>query len=353
MREYRDGDEESIRELYHLVFGEEISAQHWAWRYKQNPSGQPVIALAESSQGIVGQYALTPLRMKVEDKICLGSLSLHTMVHSDYRGQGMFTTLARKAYELAAERGIHFIYGFPNEDSHHGFITHLDWVDLYDGIPLWVKPLDWETVIKKRLVDNKLLTSLLGKTSRVAMKLVCRSRKGTPVCSVRELATFDERFDSLWDEASRDYNILAVRDKIYLSWRYEEKPSENYTVFIAESGEKLLGFIVVKCMERFGLQSGFIMDMVVIPEELRVSTDLVSAAVNYCEMKRMDMVGCLMLPGVSFSRTLKQAGFVSLPKRLLPQGMYLGVCNFTSQYPTTYLADPGNWFITWGDHDDM
>jgi len=171
------------------------------------------------------------------------------------------------------------------------------------------------------------------------------------MCSVRETSSFDQRFDSLWNEASRDHKIMVVRDKAYLTWRYVEKPANDYVILITEKGNDLLGYIVLRCMEEFGLRVGFIVDIFTIPEETGVSVDLISEAVKYFELKQMDMVGCLMLPNVRYGHSLKQAGFIKAPSKLLPQDMYLGVRPISSQYPVTFFIDPNNWFINWSDHD--
>jgi len=350
-RQYKEGDERGILDLYKLVFGNGISTEDWEWKYKRNHPSQALIILAEADGRVVGQYALLPRLMKVEDNISIGSLSVDTMVHPAYRGQGMFITLTKEAYELAKSRGIHFVYGFPNRNSHHGFITKLDWADLYKGIPLLVKPLNLENILRKRLVDNKLLAGLGDKIGNIAMRALYRSQRNVPVCSVKEISSFDPRFDSLWDGASRGHKIMVIRDKAYLTWRYVEKPGNAYVILIAEKEENLLGYIVLKCMEEFGLQIGFIVDMLTVPEELRVSADLISAALKYFGLRQMDIVGCLMLPCTRYSHSLKQAGFINALQKLLPQDMYLGVRGLSSQYPVTFLTDPNNWFISWGDHD--
>ena len=350
-REYKEGDERGILDLYKLVFGAEMSVSHWEWKYKRNPAGQALIILAETDGGIVGQYALLPRLMKIGDDVQIGSLSLDTMVHPEYRGQGMFVTLAKKAYELADRRGIQFVYGFPNGNSHYGIITKLNWIDLYKGIPLWVKPLNLENILKKRFVDNRLLVSLGGKIGNIAMKVLYRPQRRIPVCSIREIPSLGPRFDSLWHEASRDHKIMVVRDKAYLTWRYVEKPGNDYVILIAERGQDLLGYIVLRCMEQFGLQIGFVVDMLTIPEETAVSVDLISAAVKYFELKQMDIAGCLMLPNVCYAHSLKQAGFIKAANKLLPQNMYLGVRSFIPLQPTDFLADRNNWFISWSDHD--
>ena len=355
-REYNAGDRESLCELHKLVFDSQFSAERWTWQYQENPAGQAVIVLAESDQGIVGQYALIPLRMKTENGMCLGSLSLDTMVHPDYRGQGMYVSLAKQAYELAEKRGIRFVYGFSNENS-HGRFTKLGGSDLYNGIPLWVKPLNFESIIKKRFLHNGLTARLAGKAGKMTMGLLydrhSKAQGGTPAHSIREVSYFDHRFDSLWGEASRNHNITVARDKAYLNWRYTEKPGESYTAFIAEKEERLLGYIVVKCASWFDLRVGLLVDIMTAPEELHVARELISAAVDYFKPRQVDLVSCLMLPGASYCRDLKETGFIKVPRGLLPQNMYLDFRSLVPQQAEGSLVNPGNWFITWGDHDSI
>jgi predicted N-acetyltransferase YhbS len=355
-REYSTGDRESLCELHRLVFGSQFSTERWTWQHQKNPAGPAVIALAESDQGIVGQYALIPLRMKTNNVMCLGSLSLDTMVHPDYRGQGMYVSLARQAYELAERRGIRFVYGFSNENSHPRF-TKLGGSDLYNGIPLWVKPLNFESIIKKRFLDNKLIARLGSRAGKITMGLLydrhSGARGGTAAYSIREAPYFDHRFDSLWEEASRNHNIMVARDKAYLTWRYRQKPGESYTIFTAERGESLSGYIVVKGVPWFDLQVGLLVDIMTAPGELRVARELVSAAVDYFKARQADLVSCLMLPGAPCCRDLKETGFIKAPRGLVPQNMYLDFRSLAPQHAEAPLADSGNWFITWGDHDSI
>jgi len=353
-RECREDDGQSVRGLHGLVFGSQVSAEAWEWQYLRNPAGRAVVVVAESDQGVVGQYALIPLRMKAQGRPCLGSLSLDTMVHPDYRGQGVFIRLAERAYQLAAERGIDLVYGFPNQNSHHAFIARLGWRDLHDGVPLWVKPLNMDSIVRKRFVKSGLIAGLGGTAGKVAVNVLSRKPATTgPTCHVAQTASFDDRFDSLWAEASRDWSVAVVRDREYLTWRYVEKPGGDYTILVAERGEELLGYVVLKCVPRFGLEIGLLVDVLWTPREKGVANALISAGLEYFISRKMDLVGCLMLPGAPYSRDLKDMGFFKVPRRLLPQDMYLGGCSLVSEQTTVSLFKPDNWFITWGDHDDI
>lgn len=51
-----------------------------------------------------------------------------TMTHKNHGGKGLFTTLAKMTYDLAKEKGIDFIFGFPNANSFPGFVKKLNWI---------------------------------------------------------------------------------------------------------------------------------------------------------------------------------------------------------------------------------
>ncbi len=56
-----------------------------------------------------------------------GVQSGDTMTHKKHMGKGLFTSLANMTYELAQQEKIDFVFGFPNENSYHGFVKKLGW----------------------------------------------------------------------------------------------------------------------------------------------------------------------------------------------------------------------------------
>jgi len=352
LREYREGDEEAIIGLHREVFGSEADRRWWEWRYLGGPAGRAIMMLAESNGRIVGQYAVVPVRMKMGHETCLAGLSLDTMVHPDYRGGGMFTRLAEAAYATASERGYRWVYGFPNGNSHHGFVARLGWTDLYDGIPLWVRPLNLGAVIRKRY-GSRLVAGAGACAGRVAMGLFLRPRKATGRCSVREIRHFDERFDGLWKDVSERYRIAVIRDRAYLEWRYARRPDAAYTIFAAEDGDRLGGYVVLRAMPRFGLKIGFIMEMVVAGGMVEISRDLIAGSLEFFRRGGMDIVGCLVPPTHPDARLWREMGFLRVPKRALPQDMFWGVRSFLLGDGGAYLTNPSNWYISWGDHDSV
>jgi GNAT superfamily N-acetyltransferase len=354
IRPYRPGDEERIVTLYRLVFREEMTEQHWRWRYRQLGDGHPAIALAECDNGLVGHYAVRPVRMKIGDSVCSAALSLDTMVHPDYRGQGMFVKLAANLYESVARQGIHLVYGFPNENSHHGFVSKLGWIDLCGPVPLFVKLLNLEHVLSKRLPANGL-TGLAARLTALGL-CVLRPTKSVEVplgCTLQQVSSFDQRVDRLWEQASGCFSIVAVRDQRYLNWRFAAKPANGYTIFALDQGRDLAGYVVLTSADKFGLCVGFLVDLLTVPDRPEIARYLVSKAAEFLASSGTDLITCLMLPHGPYAEALRANGFLLLPSRFHPQRMYLSVYRNTEVHPEGFIANPRNWHITWADHDDV
>jgi GNAT superfamily N-acetyltransferase len=95
------------------------------WLYQSNPDGVVVGFDAIEGDRLAGHYACIPVSMDVAGKRTRGLLSLNTATHPDFQGQGLFTKLAAKTYEYAAEKGFSGVYGIANANSTPGFIRKL------------------------------------------------------------------------------------------------------------------------------------------------------------------------------------------------------------------------------------
>lgn len=233
VREATRADDHELAELFREVFGFDRGAEHAHWKFRCNPAGDPVIAIAEAEGRIVGQYALWPTPLRLDQAIVQGAQSLDTMTHPDYRGQGMFTVLAEECMNYAAARGIQALYGFPNENSQPGFIRRLDW-DHTGEIPMWFRPLvlskhkrvpGWigpfadigaALIPQARIVHGvEIRTSMPSSTA--LQSLLAAWQKTVLTCSIeRSVARYLWRFDAAsgmkyeWKSAYKDGRLLAI-----------------------------------------------------------------------------------------------------------------------------------------------
>lgn len=104
---------------------EKFSLDYLRWQYADNPVGPIVGFNAYMGDVLAAHYATMPIYMNIEGKKTLGVLSLNTATHPEHRGKRLFTILAEKTYEYAAENGYKFVIGVANAQSTHGFLKHL------------------------------------------------------------------------------------------------------------------------------------------------------------------------------------------------------------------------------------
>ena len=114
--------------LLQLVFERragKFSFDYLKWQYADNPVGSIVGFNAYMGNVLAAHYVAMPIYMTIEGKRTLGLLSLNTATHPEHRGKRLFTTLAEKTYEYAAENGYKFVIGVANAQSTHGFLRYL------------------------------------------------------------------------------------------------------------------------------------------------------------------------------------------------------------------------------------
>lgn len=215
LRPYRSGDEAAICDLFEMVFGRPLSSAFWRWRYCDHPGGGPYAELAWDGNLLVGHYAVSASPLAVDGAFRKAALSMTTMIHPDYRGQRLFENSAARLYARLVADGFVAVYGFPNANSHRGFISRLEWQNIYE-IPTLSLTLAPGTV--PRSVPGQVATA----------------------------AEFDAAFDTHWDAVKTNYRVWAWRDAAHLRWRYSENPEERYTAAAWRENGMILGYVVTK-----------------------------------------------------------------------------------------------------------
>ena len=355
IRKYREGDEKQILNLRQTVFGDldpvRLKKSTWLWQFRKNPAGEAFCALAEDNGTIVGQYTVIPTRFSVEGDETLFVLSCDTMIHPEYRKQGMFTALARKVYRLIESRhGINTVWGFPNEISLPGFTRNLDW-KLLTTFPLRVIPLRPLAMIYPYIpFTKKSGQDRQGKDTGSSPE-ISDSRfhfPDVPGLMVEAITRFDGVFDTLWDRNRGIAPVIQVRNAAYLNWRYLGVPEFGYRPFAIKFDGRLSGYMVIRMMSLRGHFFGVLAELFPFPVIDRETTErLFLFARNYCKTRGAEFMTCLISRAdPSF---LKEVGFRKIPAIFNPKKWYLG-CRH-SQHNRTVLGSPENWYLTYGDTD--
>ncbi|MGE0567473.1 MAG: GNAT family N-acetyltransferase [Bacteroidia bacterium] len=116
--------------LYSHTFDRNASLPFLERKYDTDWTGARLVgflAYHKASKQPAAYYGVFPVELIYKDKKILGAQSGDTMTHPDHRGKGLFIKLASSTYELARDLGIKLVFGFPNQNSYHGFVNKLQW----------------------------------------------------------------------------------------------------------------------------------------------------------------------------------------------------------------------------------
>lgn len=311
VKSYKKGDEVQILDLFKRVFKKDLSLQYWNWRFLENPATkEPMIYLMWDGDKLVGHYAVSPVHMLIDGKKVLTALSMTTMTHPEYGGRGIFSDLATGLYkEISEQYSVEMVWGFPNNNSHYGFIKNLQWSD-NEIIPTMVlNPLKFK---KDSSHSWKKIETFTDEHSKTAIAL----------------------FESL------GYNYSVYKSPEYLNWRLVTNPSASYTTWGLKEGETTY-FITTKLYKG---SEGAQIDIVemVLPFDMVFIQSALTQVVNYYEQEagKIDKLN-LWIPLQDKRRLLlEKLGFIiDVPLTYLGKRSFMG------------KSMSNSWFYSMSDSD--
>lgn len=321
-----------------------------AHEYFENPSGNALIdvALDTEKNRLGGLYAVVPTVLSINGVSTKCVLSLNTLTHEDYRGQGVFTTLAEHVYQRAFdEAGCQLCYGMPNQNSYPGFMKRLHFSSP-GSIPLYVRPL----------VPSSMVGEYTGKkalrTMARPMDPFFRLREARMPPDVRIKQVTHENvaaLDTLWETLKTKYPVLGVRNAAFVQYRYLDMPCRSYGVYLAFRGDTPVAFSAGRVTAVSGLRCGMLADFIYAPGEQAAAAALLHCMTHWFYKAGASMAGSLMLQHTQEARLLKRAGFFRCPAFLEPQPFPLIVRDFSPDGRYAVLQTMTNWFFTMGDYD--
>ncbi len=350
VRAYQNEDEVKIVRLAGVVFRtrkDVYDLDYWKWKYGNN-AGQ-LICVAEQKQKIVGHMALLPTSMQVGKNVIRGSQAVDLMVHRDFRRQGMFLELGRNLSRVASREGVLVIYGIPTEPAYRG---HLQYGWFHIGkITVYVRFFNIENILRVVFDEGRELDRVLRRLSKPIeflfpfLSSIVSSRDETKEdFRIVEVGRLDDHITELWEKVSHDHDIILVRDKRYLNWRYAEKPDSDYRIYVAYRDGVIAGYLVLTSKEYFFIKKGYIVDILAdSPEAFRC---LIGKAIEYFTEENVDVGICWLMGDASQAGCLREASFFAFPKKVRL------IARLSSRkLSEAYLRRKGRWYFTMGDSD--
>jgi len=210
-----------------------------------------------------------------------------------------------------------------------------------------VKPLASRHVLRRWLGAPGRAAARGGGADRRYRRAAPRPREPRR-CTIREVASFDERFEALWLRHRRLSRVVQVRDARHLAWRYLAAPGFGYRVFEVTVGGSLEGYFVLRVLQLFDLPFGALVDLFPCPiVDDEVTREVLSFAELHAAREGAGFLTALLPP--AHAHHLTRFGFLRVPDFLNPRRWYLGCRCAPSDEPL--LRDVGHWYVTYGDAD--
>lgn len=142
-----------LQSLFRIVFKKKISRASVIKKYDNSLNNGKYLGFLAYNQNNqpIGFHGATFYELEYKNETYTVAQGGDSMTHPRYQGKGLFTNLGKIMQALAAEEGILFLYGFPNQNSYPGYIKKLDWkfTGKMKCYTIQVKCIPFENIFRK------------------------------------------------------------------------------------------------------------------------------------------------------------------------------------------------------------
>ena len=323
--------------------------EYYSWKCCQNPVLPGEMWLAEDGDKIVGIRNLTPKRMKVLEKVVNAAEVGDNFVHPDYQRRGIATKLIVAIRESMLGKGISLIYGVPGRiTSIAEYMKKMNYAPVPIKLRTLVKPLDMKQLLKVKGHFPSPLAAFVSPVIKIISDIITRiGAMGSTLSdiSISMASSFPDDIGVLWEEVSKHYDIMLVRTKDYLEWRYIKNP-DTYSIMLAvNKAGTTVGYIVTKVGFYNGVPVGFIVDFLTLEDNKRIFRQLLLSAIKEFHQQKVSAILTWVVRGGFYARILSSFGF-------LPYGKSMVSC-YQNELGSQVTDNYYKWHFTMGDTDNI
>lgn len=224
IRAMKEGEEDSIRELFALAFGIQLHEDEWDWKYRRSPwGGASTVAVQDGK--IIAHYGGVRLPFCNRRTDYMAYQICDVMTHPDYRAMFLARrgAMVRAAELYESSVPMDFAFGFPSE-------RHARLATIQLGV--------------ERNRHVIMLVKSVSEMSRRKSPLI-KTAQGWDSIKTQEI-------DRLWNTIKYDYSLTIDKTCDYIFWRYRDRPRRSYDVFTFRHRltNRLRGWAVISVAEK-------------------------------------------------------------------------------------------------------
>jgi GNAT superfamily N-acetyltransferase len=227
IRTATETDIPAIIGLLKISLGESLmpkSERYWRWKHLDNPFGNSPVLLSWEGETLVGIRAFMRWEWTYQGKIYSALRAVDTATHPEHQGKGIFKKLTLSLIDLCKEKGDHFIFNTPNEQSKPGYLK-MGWQEA-GKLPIVMS-------VQKPL---KMLTNVLFQNDK----------NNKDVKSQISYYLEHPQLPALIREHNRHSHVGTNVSVPYLKWRYLNVPVARYVAIGEEQGGELKGLLIAR-----------------------------------------------------------------------------------------------------------
>lgn len=265
--------------IYGSIWKRSADENYYLWKLYKGGRGQAIGKVATTGERIVGYQGTCHRRIRYAQNQDWASELGDSMVHPDFRRQGMWEKLTAKVIDDAVTQKFFPVYGFPNKNSCPGYINKLS-MEIFFYVLRFALPLRPEALLfYKKKIPYFLAKSIVFVFNKLRLVFHKLFFLFSPNLQIIKDVKVDKWVDILWKEESRYCEAGIVKDSDYLKWRFELNP-DNYTIYKAlDKHGNCKGFIVTKIRAmNENLKFGFIADFLIPERKFHIFYSLLKAA---------------------------------------------------------------------------
>lgn len=272
---------------------------HLNWKFWDNPIAPSIGCLAEADGRVLSFYGSTMAKACVGGKRYLARQNVDMFTRSEVRGGGLMRRVVDFYQEEVDKSDSRLSYAFPNASS-HSILGRRGYRDLPTSM------VEFQYIIDPRSFFGGRLALLKTTGYQIYQRL-----KASPVVGDEDILEdrsqeFDEQADALFERAAKSFGFIVVRDHKYLNWRYADPRSGNFVIRQFRRGDRLIGYIVLKIIDR----QCYIADLLIDPEHLSALDNLLSSAKGVASEGDATIMFCRLPHGHPYTDSLKASGFI-------------------------------------------
>lgn len=218
--------------------------EFWEWKYRSSPFGIASVQQIKLDGKVVAAQSLWPVTFQWQEREFHALQACDTVVHPDFRRQGLFKALLMARKTRAAALNADFIFNFPNANSWPGNLK-AGWHFL-GRVPWYVRIIKPITLIRD-----------YGKEGRSASLAVPERYRVT-----------ETMLDWLEGAVAGDRRGLSLtRPTGYWRWRFLKRPSRQYGLVCMETNCKSFAVFTLS-RKASGLIELVVVDLIATRETL-------------------------------------------------------------------------------------